>query len=54
MSEDSFKIIQNPDGSYSAEWDKEDLNWAWLNGLTDAEIQVIIQQAIKEEHDGRL
>jgi hypothetical protein len=47
--EDSFKIIQNADGSYTAEWAKEDPNWAWLNSLTSKEIQVIIEQAIKED-----
>jgi hypothetical protein len=51
---DSFRITQNADGSYIAEWDKEDPNWKWLNGLTSKELQVIIEQAIKEAHDGRL
>jgi len=45
---DSLKIIQNKDGSYMAEWDKEDPMWSWLNGLTSKEIQIIIQQAIQE------
>jgi hypothetical protein len=46
---DSLRIIQNKDGSYTAEWDKEDPTWAWLNSLTSKEIQVIIQQAIQED-----
>lgn len=45
---DSLRIIQNEDGSFSMEWDKEDPNWSWLNGLTSKEIQVIMEQAIKE------
>jgi hypothetical protein len=45
---DSFRITQNADGSYTAEWDKEDPNWKWLNGLTSKELQVIIEQAVKE------
>ena len=45
---DSLKITQNEDGSYTMDWDKEDPNWKWLNKLTSAEIQVIVQQAIKE------
>jgi len=49
MSEDSLKIIENNDGSFSMEWDKEDPKWSWLNGLTSKEIQVIVEQAIKEE-----
>lgn len=52
--EDSFHITQNADGSYTAEWDKEDPNWKFLNHLTGKELQVIIEQAIKEDHNGRL
>lgn len=47
--EDSFRIIQNADGSYTAEWDKEDPNWSFLNSLTSREIQIIIEQAIQED-----
>ena len=47
--EDSLSIIENEDGTFAIEWNKEDPNWAWLNGLTSKEIQVIIEQAIKEE-----
>jgi hypothetical protein len=46
---DSLKIIENADGTFSMEWDKEDPNWKWLNSLTSKEIQVIMEQAIKEE-----
>jgi hypothetical protein len=45
---DSLSIIQNKDGSYTCEWDKKDPTWSWLNQLTSAEIQVIIQQAIQD------
>ena len=45
---DSLTIKQNPDGSYEINWDKEDPMWKFLNHLTSAEIQVMIQQAIKE------
>jgi hypothetical protein len=47
--EDSFKITQNKDGSYTAEWDKEDPNWSWLNEMTSAELQIIMQEAIKSK-----
>jgi len=47
--EDSLKITENADGTFSMEWDKEDPNWKWLNSLTSKEIQVIVEQAIKEE-----
>jgi hypothetical protein len=48
MNVDTLKITQNEDGSYTMDWDKEDPNWKWLNGLTSKEIQIIIEQAIKD------
>jgi hypothetical protein len=48
---DSLKITENADGTFTMDWDKEDPNWKWLNGLTSAEIQVIVQQAIKDFTD---
>jgi hypothetical protein len=45
---DTLKIIQNQDGSYTMDWDPQDPDWKWLNGLTSKEIQVIIEQAIKD------
>ena len=48
MMKDSLKITQNDDGSYTAEWDKNDPTWKFLNHLTSKEIQVMIQQAIQE------
>jgi hypothetical protein len=45
---DTLKIIENADGSFTMDWDKEDPKWSWMNSLTSAEIQVIVQQAVKE------
>ena len=50
---DSLKIIENADGTFAMEWDKNDQKWNWLNGLTSKEIQVIMEQAIKEELQNR-
>jgi hypothetical protein len=47
--EDSLRFHKNEDGSYTAEWDKNDPNWKWLNNLTSKELQIIIEQAIKED-----
>jgi hypothetical protein len=47
--EDSLSITENADGTFTMDWDKEDPNWKWLNSLTSAEIQVIMEQAIEEE-----
>jgi hypothetical protein len=46
---DSLRMIQNKDGSYTAEWDKNDPNWSFMNNFTSKEIQIIIQQAIQED-----
>jgi hypothetical protein len=45
----SLKINQNEDGSFSVEWDKNDPQWAFLNNLTSKEIQVFIEEAIRQE-----
>jgi hypothetical protein len=46
---DSLKIVENADGTFAMEWDKQDPNWSWLNGLTSKEIQIIVEQAIKDQ-----
>jgi hypothetical protein len=46
---DSLKIIKNADGSYEINWDKNDPTWSWLNHLTSKELQIIIEQAIRED-----
>lgn len=46
--EDTLKITENEDGSFTMNWDSKDPKWQWLNGMTDKQIQIIMQQAIKE------
>ena len=53
MTEDSLKITENADGTFTMDWDKQDPKWSWLNGLTSKEIQVIMKQAINEELQNR-
>ena len=52
---DSLKVEQNEDGSFTLEWDKDDPQWNFLNGLTSKEITAIIEKAVKldEENDRR-
>jgi hypothetical protein len=50
---DTLKITENADGTFTMDWDKQDPKWSWLNGLTSKEIQVIMEQAIKEELQNR-
>ena len=50
---DSIKVNQNKDGSFTLEWDKKDPNWKFLNNLTSKEIQVIMQKAIQYDKNDR-
>ena len=45
----SLKISQNEDGSFSVEWNKDDPQWSFLNNFTSKEIQVFIEEAIRQE-----
>jgi len=46
--EDSLKITQNEDGSYTVDWSPDDPKWSWMNNLTSKEVQIIIEQAIAD------
>jgi hypothetical protein len=50
-AEDSLKISQNEDGSFTMDWDPQDSRWSWLNGLTSKEVSVIMGQAIQDYLD---
>ena len=49
---DTLKITENEDGSFTMDWDPQDPKWSFLNNLTSKEIQVIVEQAIKDFTDG--
>ena len=53
MQNESLKVNQNNDGSFTLDWDKKDPNWKFLNNLTSKEIQVIINQAIQYDKNDR-
>ena len=44
--QDSLKIERRDDGSFQVEWDKNDPNWKFMNGLTSKEIQGMMEKAI--------
>jgi len=50
-ADDSLKISQNEDGSFTMNWDPQDPKWSWLNGLTSKEVSIIMEQAIKDYLD---
>ncbi len=43
---DSLKVAQNKDGTFTLEWDKNDPKWKHLNELTSKEIESIIESQI--------
>ncbi len=47
--QDSLKISQNKDGSFSVEWDKKDPKWNFLNNLTSKEIQTMVENLVKDD-----
>jgi len=51
---DSLKVSQNEDGTFTLEWDKDDPQWSFLNGLTSKEITAIIEKAITMDENGPL
>ncbi len=44
---DSLKIVKQPDGSFQMEWDKKDSRWSWLNEMSNEEVKINLQDAIK-------
>ena len=47
-TDDSGLIVrQNEDGTFELEWDEKDLRWSWLNGMSNEEVKIILQDAIK-------
>ena len=44
---DSLQVTENADGTFTLDWSPDDPKWSWMNNLTSAEIQIIVEQAIK-------
>ena len=53
MENNSLKIKQNRDKTFTCESDKNDPEWKWLNDLTSKEIQIIMEQAIQYDKQTR-
>ncbi len=49
MENNSLKIKQNKDKTFTCEWDKNDPRWAMLNGLSQAQLEQIILKGLQEE-----
>ena len=49
--EDSLKVEQNEDGTFTIEWDNDDPKWNFLNNLTIKEISTMIETLVKDNLD---
>jgi len=49
--EDSLKVEQNKDGTFTIEWDNDDPKWNFLNNLTSKEISTMIETLVKDNLD---
>jgi hypothetical protein len=49
---DSLKVTQNEDGSFTLDWDKKDSEWSWMNNLTSKELQDLVEQIIRDDQHG--
>ena len=46
MENDSFKVIEEDDGSFTISWDENDPKWMFLNNLTEDQVKNIVTEAI--------
>lgn len=47
-SEDSLKVIENEDGSFTLEWDPNDPRWCMFNDIPEEELSKIIIDGITQ------
>lgn len=50
-AEDSLKVTQLEDGTFSFEWDKNDPKWSWLNDISQEEFSEFVHTAIQQMLD---
>ena len=48
IHESGLNIIENEDGSFTFEWNRDDKRWSWMNDLTDEQIKNVIENALSE------
>lgn len=45
---DSLKVVENDDGTFTIEWDPCDSRWSVLNDLSSEEISAMIMEYIED------
>jgi hypothetical protein len=48
MTQDTLKVMQNDDGTFSLEWDPSDDKWSWLNSMTEEEISKLLSDYVRD------
>jgi len=44
---DTLKVSENEDGTFNIEWHPDDPKWAWMNGMSNEQVQIILEKAIE-------
>lgn len=47
-SEDSLKVIENDDGTFTLEWDPNDPKWSMFNDIPEEELSATIVELLTE------
>ena len=45
---DGLNVVENDDGTFTLEWDENDPRYAVFNGLSEEQIQAMIQYGLQE------
>lgn len=48
LHESGLNVIENEDGSFTFEWNRDDKRWSWMNDLSDEQIKNVIENALSE------
>jgi hypothetical protein len=47
-SEDSLKVIENDDGTFTLEWDPNDPKWSMFNDIPEEQLTAMITQGLSD------
>lgn len=51
MENDTLKLTENEDGLVEISWDKDDPKYAFLNGLTSAQLSAMMEEILRRKFD---
>jgi len=44
---DTLRVTENEDGTFNIEWHPDDPKWNWMNAMSQEQVQIIFEQAMK-------